>query len=92
MTVPAKKLPSALAKVTAKGQITIPRAIREAFNIEEGYELLFVPAKDGLMVKVLPPPPKIAELGGSLKLRQGLTLQDIDGIVDTSIRKNFKLC
>lgn len=90
MALPVEKLPSALAKVTMKGQITIPRAIREAFNIQEGCELLFVPAKDGLRVKVLPPPQKIGELAGSLELKPGVTLQDFDALVDTAIQANFK--
>lgn len=31
----------AVAKVTSKGQVTVPRAVRDALGINEGDELLF---------------------------------------------------
>ena len=31
----------ARAKITSKGQVTIPRSVREALSLEEGDELLF---------------------------------------------------
>lgn len=38
---------SATAKVTSKGQITIPTSIREDFGIEKGDELVFYKGLDG---------------------------------------------
>lgn len=35
------------AKLTSKGQITIPKAIREAIGIREGDEVVFTPQADG---------------------------------------------
>jgi antitoxin PrlF len=31
----------ALAKVTSKGQVTVPKSVREALGIKEGYEVVF---------------------------------------------------
>ena len=31
----------AAAKVTSKGQVTVPKAVREALGIEEGDEIVF---------------------------------------------------
>jgi AbrB family looped-hinge helix DNA binding protein len=39
-------------KVTVKGQITIPLALRERFGIGPGTEVEFVPEKDGLRLRV----------------------------------------
>jgi antitoxin PrlF len=40
-----------LTKVTSKGQVTIPKAVRERFDIEAGDYLLFDPEGDELIVR-----------------------------------------
>lgn len=40
---------SSVAKVTSKGQVTIPTSVREDFGIEKGDELLFYKGLDGRM-------------------------------------------
>ena len=39
-----------LAKVTTKGQVTIPVAIRKKLGIKEGDKLLFVDRPDGVVI------------------------------------------
>ena len=39
-----------MAKVTSKGQITIPVSIRRRLNINEGDKLLFIDRPDGVMM------------------------------------------
>jgi len=39
-----------LAKVTSKGQVTIPVAIRERLGIKDGGKLLFVEKHDGVVI------------------------------------------
>ena len=39
-----------MAKVTSKGQITIPVSIRKRLNINEGDKLLFIDRPDGVMM------------------------------------------
>jgi AbrB family looped-hinge helix DNA binding protein len=39
-----------MAKVTSKGQITIPVSIRRRLNINEGDKLLFIDSQDGVMM------------------------------------------
>jgi antitoxin PrlF len=41
------------AKVTFKGQITIPREVREILEIKEGQSVLFVVEKDHAILKPL---------------------------------------
>ena len=42
-----------IAKVSSKGQVTIPQAIREQFDIEKGDTLLFVDSGGCLQVRVI---------------------------------------
>ena len=41
------------AKVTAKGQVTIPKSIREFLEIKEGSKILFIQKGDNLIIKNL---------------------------------------
>ena len=40
-----------LAKVTSKGQITIPKSIREMLNIKEGSKILFFEKENEVVIK-----------------------------------------
>ena len=53
---------STIAKVQARGQVTVPQEIREAYGIEPGSELLFLRAgKDHFECRVLPKPRSLIE-------------------------------
>lgn len=58
-------MPSAVATVTAKGQVTIPKPVRDALGIAEHSKILFV-LEDGVL-KVVPLGRRtLAELAGAL--------------------------
>lgn len=40
-----------LAKVTTKGQITIPKAIREKLELKEGSKIIFLQKGDDIIIK-----------------------------------------
>lgn len=40
-----------LAKVTSKGQITIPKAIRDLLNIKDGSKILFLEKNNEIVIK-----------------------------------------
>ncbi len=50
-----------VAKVTRRGQTTIPAEFRKRFGIREGDELVVEPTETGLLLKVIP---KLEELAG----------------------------
>ena len=55
----------AAAKVTSKGQITVPKAVREALGIEAGDEVVFrVEGKRAILAKT----PSFLELAGTIKV------------------------
>lgn len=43
----------AMARVSSKGQVTIPQAVRDQFDIQQGDDLLFVEEDGCLKVRVL---------------------------------------
>jgi AbrB family looped-hinge helix DNA binding protein len=53
------------AKVSKKGQVTIPKAIREKLNIENEGAVLFLVENDEVKIKGVPKK-SVAELAGSL--------------------------
>jgi len=69
------------ATVTSKGQITIPKAVRDELGITEGDRVAFRVLEDGSVV-VEPETVEILDLKGVLKpKRKGITLSDMDEAV-----------
>ena len=64
--------------VTSKGQITIPKAVREELGLRVGDRLAFRTLEDGRVV-VEPETVDLRDLKGALKpARRGVTLADMD--------------
>jgi AbrB family looped-hinge helix DNA binding protein len=55
---------SAVATLSSKYQISIPKAVREAQKWEAGQEFVFIPKGSGVLVM---PVPEFAELSGLAK-------------------------
>ncbi|MBC7340703.1 MAG: AbrB/MazE/SpoVT family DNA-binding domain-containing protein [Firmicutes bacterium] len=49
-------MPLARARVTSKGQITVPRAIRRLLSVRRGDEIAFITDKDRVYVERIPGP------------------------------------
>ncbi len=67
----------ATATVTSKGQITIPKIIRDSFGISEGDQVVFRATEDGMAITKLP---HLAELAGVVEVppeKRGVTWADI---------------
>jgi len=63
MVVPLERLFK--VRVSSKGQVVLPKHIREALNLNKGDELLLIPTEEGILMKL---PSKGAEgLRGFLK-------------------------
>ncbi len=72
-----------LATVTSKGQITIPSALREQYEITEGDRLLAVPTEHGIVLKKIELPSveefrdRVEGLAGDVDLSIG----DVEDVV-----------
>ena len=51
-------------KISSKGQVVIPKPIRDAYNFKEGDEVLMIPLEDGILMRKFE---RSVELRGLLK-------------------------
>ena len=67
-----------VSALTSKGQITIPKAIRDALKIDAGDRVSFVLRDDGV-VEMIPETVELLSLFGMVKpKRRGVTLADME--------------
>jgi AbrB family looped-hinge helix DNA binding protein len=67
--------------LTSKGQITIPKSVRDELGLREGDRIAFRIMEDGTVV-VEPETVEILELAGMLKpRRKGVTVADMDAAI-----------
>lgn len=68
------------AKVTSKGQLTIPKEVRRALGVREGDSLLFEVDEDDeqVRVRVERKPVSFADYEGAWRERKGMSLVEVD--------------
>ncbi len=54
------------ARITGKGQVQVPQAVRQAIGAEVGDELVFIITEEGKVAVDVLKRPRLSELGGSL--------------------------
>ena len=69
------------SKVTAKGQITIPKAIRVALGVDVGDRVEFVLRGDGVVEMVARTRPLLSLAGILGKRRLGVSIEDMDAAI-----------
>lgn len=76
------------AKMTSKGQITLPKEIRDKLGLRQGDRVRFIVEDDG-RVRMLPAKRSVAELLGILpNPGRKFSLEEIDEIVQTAVAKH----
>ena len=68
------------SKLTSKGQITIPKAVRDTLSLEVGDRVTFVIHEDG-KVSVEAETVDLASLQGSVKTSRHVTLEEMDDAI-----------
>lgn len=68
---------TASSRISEKGQVTIPKSLRDDFGIRKGDRLEFFAEKDGIKIRKRPDLDAFAALRGSVKLPAS-----VDEIVD----------
>jgi AbrB family looped-hinge helix DNA binding protein len=78
------------ATLTTKGQITIPKEVREHLGVETGDRLSFVVQEDGSVV-VKPITRHVRELGGMLHrpARRAVSISEMDEGIARRMRTKF---
>jgi antitoxin PrlF len=77
--------PSFEATVTDKGQVTIPREVREHLQLHSGQKLRFV-VKEGKEAVLMPVANRLSDLAGMLgKPRRSATLEEMDEAIGRAI-------
>lgn len=78
------------AKVTSKGQVTIPAPIRKGLNVKEGDEVVFAPTGGGYVLKKYTAIDRLSETIGP-KLREEFpTPEDFDRYLKENRKKLFE--
>jgi AbrB family looped-hinge helix DNA binding protein len=67
------------AKITAKGQVTIPKDIRDRLGLRIGDEIDFVPENGVVLLRKIVPDDPFAKWRGYLKDLEG---QDVDELIE----------
>ena len=78
-----------MAKITSKGQITIPNEVRKALNLKPGDQIDFFQNKDGRFV-LSPRTGSIRDLEGSVpKLDYVPTIEELNDAVGAAVAESY---
>jgi AbrB family looped-hinge helix DNA binding protein len=76
------------AKMTSKGQITLPKEIRQKLGLKQGDRVRFIVEDDG-RVRLLPAKRDVSELMGILpRPNRRLSVEEMDDIVQTAVARH----
>ena len=76
------------ARMTSKGQITLPKEIRLKLGLKQGDRVRFIVEDDG-RVRLLPAKRDISELMGILpRPKRRLSIEELDDIVQTAVARH----
>lgn len=66
------------ARITSKGQVTIPKDVRTALGVKEGDSLVFEVENGGARVSVIRKPVSFADYEGAWREGEGMTWGEIN--------------
>lgn len=66
------------AKITSKGQVTIPREIRRDLRVRKGDTLVFESDARGVYIRLLQPEDAFAEYEGAWREEEGMSTEEIN--------------
>ena len=82
--------PSFEATITSKGQVTIPKEVREQLRLRSGQELRFV-VENGSRAVIVPVPKRLSDLAGILpKPKRTVTLEEMDEAIGKGIVERYR--
>lgn len=69
------------ARVTSKGQVTVPKAVRRAMGIKEGDSLVFEVEGDEVRLHVARRPVSFADYAGIWREGEGMSWEEVNAYV-----------
>ena len=79
------------AKMTSKGQLTVPKDVRQKLGLKPGDRIRFLLEADG-RVRLMPAKRDISELVGILpKPKRTLRLEEMDEAIEQAVVEEFAL-
>ena len=66
------------ARITSKGQVTIPKAVREALGVTEGDSLLFEVEDTNIRVRADREPVSFADYAGVWREEEGMSWDEVN--------------
>lgn len=82
-----------ITRISSKGQVIIPKSVRDAHHWESGQELMVVDLGDGVLLKPKSPFPEthIDEVAGCLPYKgKTKTLADMDKAIAQGVKERFR--
>ena len=82
---------TAIAKMTSKGQVTIPKAVRDALNLRTGDRIEFILTEDGQII-MKPRTKRVEDLIGMLEKETSVksTIEEMNEAVREKFRREFR--
>ena len=78
------------AKITSKGQITIPKVVRDSLGVHPGDRVHFVIRGDGV-VEMFPRTRDLLSLAGMLRTKvRGVRVEDMDAAIGQAVVAEFE--
>ncbi len=69
------------ARVTSKGQVTVPKAVRRAMGIKEGDSLVFEVEDGDVRLRVERKPVSFADYEGAWRVGKGMSWEEVNAYV-----------
>lgn len=69
------------ARITSKGQVTIPKDVREALGIREGDSLLFEVEEERVTISAVKKPVSFADYAGAWREGEGMNRDEVNAYV-----------
>ena len=79
----------ALSTLTSKGQITIPKVIRDYLNVDSGDKIEFIIDEEGHVVMTAKTF-SLNDIVGMVERRKGVSIDDMKEVIKNRVRKKLK--
>jgi AbrB family looped-hinge helix DNA binding protein len=84
-----------ITRLSSKGQVIIPKVLRDSYHWEAGQELIAIDLGDGILLKAKKPFPEttLAQVGGCLRYQgKPKSLEELENAIDREVMEQWHDC